>query len=241
MWLDGQIWLSLIEIIWINVLLSGDNAVVIALACRSLPARQQTWGMILGTVPAVVLRVVFAVAIVYVMQVPYLKLVGGLLLFWIAVKMMVPEPEPAEDSVAGAATLFAAVRTIVVADVVMSLDNVIAIAAAARGQTVLMGIGLAISMPMIIFGSAVLLKLLARFPMLVTAGSALLGYIAGEVAVGDPAVVGWAGESARSFDVAVPVASAILTVAFGRGLNHLAHLRRRKRLAARSGRRCLPK
>jgi YjbE family integral membrane protein len=241
MWLDGQIWLSLIEIIWINVLLSGDNAVVIALACRSLPARQQTWGMILGTVPAVVLRVVFAVAIVYVMQVPYLKLVGGLLLFWIAVKMMVPEPEPAEDSVAGAATLFTAVRTIVVADVVMSLDNVIAIAAAARGQTVLMGIGLAISMPMIIFGSAVLLKLLARFPMLVTAGSALLGYIAGEVAVGDPAVVGWAGESARSFDVAVPVASAILTVAFGRGLNHLAHLRRRKRLAACSGRRCLPK
>jgi YjbE family integral membrane protein len=241
MWLDGQIWLSLIEIIWINVLLSGDNAVVIALACRSLPARQQTWGMILGTVPAVVLRVVFAVAIVYVMQVPYLKLVGGLLLFWIAVKMMVPEPEPAEDSVAGAATLFTAVRTIVVADVVMSLDNVIAIAAAARGQTVLMGIGLAISMPMIIFGSAVLLKLLARFPMLVTAGSALLGYIAGEVAVGDPAVVGWAGESAGSFDVAVPVASAILTVAFGRGLNHLAHLRRRKRLAACSGRRCLPK
>jgi YjbE family integral membrane protein len=241
MWLDGQIWLSLIEIIWINVLLSGDNAVVIALACRSLPARQQTWGMILGTVPAVVLRVVFAVAIVYVMQVPYLKLVGGLLLFWIAVKMMVPEPEPAEDSVAGAATLFAAVRTIVVADVVMSLDNVIAITAAARGQTVLMGIGLAISMPMIIFGSAVLLKLLARFPMLVTAGSALLGYIAGEVAVGDPAVVGWAGESAGSFDVAVPVASAILTVAFGRGLNHLAHLRRRKRLAARSGRQCLPK
>jgi YjbE family integral membrane protein len=241
MWLDGQIWLSLIEIIWINVLLSGDNAVVIALACRSLPARQQTWGMILGTVPAVVLRVVFAVAIVYVMQVPYLKLVGGLLLFWIAVKMMVPEPEPAEDSVAGAATLFTAVRTIVVADVVMSLDNVIAIAAAARGQTVLMGIGLAISMPMIIFGSAVLLKLLARFPMLVTAGSALLGYIAGEVAVGDPAVVGWAGESARSFDVAVPVASAILTVAFGCGLNHLAHLRRRKRLAACSGRRCLPK
>ena len=103
---DGQVWLPLIEIVWINVLLSGDNAVVIALACRSLPPKQQTWGMIFGTVPAVVLRIVFALAIVYVMQVPYLKLVGGLLLFWIAVKMMLPEAEPTENSVGDASTLF---------------------------------------------------------------------------------------------------------------------------------------
>jgi YjbE family integral membrane protein len=232
---DGQVWLPLIEIVWINVLLSGDNAVVIALACRSLPPKQQTWGMILGTVPAVVLRIVFALAIVYVMQVPYLKLVGGLLLFWIAVKMMLPEAEPTENSVGDASTLFAAVRTIVIADIVMSLDNVIAIAAAARGHTGLMVIGLAISMPMIIFGSAVVLKLLTRFPVLVMAGGALLGYIAGQVVIGDPALAAWIGESAGFLDVAVPVTGAVLTLVLGRGLTQVAGTRRRKQIDAPSG------
>jgi predicted tellurium resistance membrane protein TerC len=209
---DGQIWLPLIEIVWINVLLSGDNAVVIALACRSLPPKQQTWGMILGTVPAVVLRIAFALAIVHVMQVPYLKLAGGLLLFWIAVKMMLPEAEPTENNVGVASTLFAAVRTIVIADIVMSLDNVIAIV-----------------------GSAVVLKLLARFPILVMAGGALLGYIAGQVVIGDPALAAWIGESAGFLDVAVPVTGAVLTLVLGRGLTHVADTRRRKQIDAPSG------
>lgn len=188
---DPQFWVALGQIIWINILLSGDNAVVIALACRALPERQRRLGIILGTVPAVILRIVFALFIAYLMNVQYLKIVGGILLFWIAVKMVLPEEHGEAEGQTGTASLWSAVRTIVIADAVMSLDNVIAIAAAAKGHFGLLVTGLAISMPLVIFGSALVLKVLTRFPLLVWLGGALLGWIAGEVIVTDPAIAEW--------------------------------------------------
>ena len=222
---DAGFWIGLLQIIWINILLSGDNAVVIALACRSLPPKQQRWGIILGTLPAIVLRVVFAVFIAYLMEIPWLKLIGGLLLFWIAVKMLQPEDGGHEDG-EGAASLWAAVRTIVVADAVMSLDNVIAIAAAAGGDLVLLVLGLGISMPLVIFGSAVLLKVLTRFPILVWAGAALLGWIAGEVMVGDPGVAPWIDANAHLLHKIGPAAGAVLVVLVGLLLTRLAARRK---------------
>ena len=152
------------QIIWIDLLLSGDNAVVIALACRRLPEQQRKWGIILGSGAAIVLRVVFAIFILYLLDVPYLKLVGALLLVWIAVKLVLPEDMADEGDVAGSDNLWNAVRTIVIADAVMSLDNVIGIAAAAKGDVVLIVIGLLVSIPLIVYGSTLILKALDRFP-----------------------------------------------------------------------------
>jgi YjbE family integral membrane protein len=177
-------WISLGKIMWINILLSGDNAVVIAMACRSLQPRQRLWGMILGAGVAVVLRIIFTVIIASLMMMPYLKVVGGLALLWIAVKLMVPDDEHAE--VEAADKLWRAVRLVAVADIIMSLDNVIAIAAAAQGSFLLLVLGLAISIPLIIAGAALIMTLLDRFPVLVWAGAALLGWIAGEVIATDP-------------------------------------------------------
>jgi YjbE family integral membrane protein len=226
---DHAFWIALGQIIWINILLSGDNAVVIALACRSLPVRQRRWGIILGTVPAVVLRIVFAIFIAYLLDVPFLKLIGGLLLFWIAVKMILPEESEHHADVASNAGLWAAVRTIVIADAVMSLDNVIAIAAAARGSTALLVIGLAISMPLVIFGSALILKLLNRLPILIWAGGALLGYIAGEVIVTDPAIHHEVAE-VPYLHSAAPIAGAVLTVLIALTIMRLKAQRERKKL-----------
>jgi YjbE family integral membrane protein len=224
---DETFWVALIEIIWINILLSGDNAIVIALACRSLPERQRRWGIVLGTLPAVVLRVVFAAFIAQLLRVQYLKLIGGMLLFWIAVKMILPEEQDSHGSGENAsANLWAAVRTIVIADAVMSLDNVIAIAAAAKDSLLLLVIGLAISMPLVIFGSALILKILNRLPILVWAGGALLGYIAGEVMITDPVVENTIHPS-EWVHLAVPIAGAVLTVLLG-----IALTRRRARRAA---------
>jgi YjbE family integral membrane protein len=211
---DAQFWVGLLQIIWVNILLSGDNAVVIALACRQLPPRQQTMGIILGTLPAVILRIVFTVFIAYLMGIPYLKMLGGALLFWVAVKMLQGE-EGDEDAVQSGATIWAAVRTIVIADAVMSLDNVIAIAAAARGDLALLVIGLCISMPLVIFGSAVLLKVLTRFPILVWAGAALLGWIAGEVMVTDPGLATWIDAHAHYLHQVGPAVGAVVVVLLG--------------------------
>ena len=209
---DHAFWVALLEIVWINILLSGDNAVVIALACRSLPVRQRRWGIILGTLPAVGLRIVFTIFIAYLLGIEYLKLLGGILLLWIAVKLLLPEEQNGHGSEDGsAATLWAAVRTIVIADAVMSLDNVIAIAAAAKGSLTLLVLGLLISMPLVIFGSALILKILDRLPILNWAGGALLGYIAGEVIVTDPAVERWI-EGVEWLHFAVPIAAAAATV-----------------------------
>jgi YjbE family integral membrane protein len=180
-------WVAVGKIIWINVLLSGDNALVIALACRGLKPRHRLWGMILGAGAAVVLRIVFTGIVATLMELSYLKLVGGMALIVIAAKLLVPEQED-EDGVESASHLWAAVQIVVVADIVMSLDNVIAVAAAANGSVPLLILGLAISIPLIVAGAALIMALLTRLPVLVWAGAALLGWIAGEVIATDPAV-----------------------------------------------------
>jgi YjbE family integral membrane protein len=179
-------WVAVGKIIWINVLLSGDNALVIALACRGLEPRQRLWGMILGAAAAVILRIIFTGIVATLMALPYLKLVGGLALIVIAAKLLVPEDQ--DEDVKSASHLWAAVQIVVIADIVMSLDNVIAVAAAANGSVPLLVLGLAISVPLIVAGAALIMALLSRLPILVWAGAALLGWIAGDVIATDPAV-----------------------------------------------------
>jgi YjbE family integral membrane protein len=179
-------WLSVGKIIWINVLLSGDNALVIAMACRGLHGRHRLWGMVIGAGIAVVLLIAFTGVVATLMSLPYLKLVGGGALLVIAAKLLVPEDEG--DEIAAGTTLWHAIRIVVIADIVMSLDNVIAVAAAANGQVSLLILGLAISIPMIIAGAALIMLVLDRFPLLVWLGAMLLGWIAGDVIASDPAV-----------------------------------------------------
>jgi YjbE family integral membrane protein len=179
-------WLAVGKIIWINVLLSGDNALVIAMACRGLAPRQRLWGMVIGAGIAVVLLIAFTGIVAKLMVLPYLKLVGGLALLVIAARLLVPEDE-GSDVTAGT-SLWHAIRIVVIADIVMSLDNVIAVAAAANGQLPLLILGLAVSIPMIVAGAALIMMVLDRFPILVWLGATLLGWIAGEVIATDPAV-----------------------------------------------------
>jgi YjbE family integral membrane protein len=180
-------WVAVGKITWINVLLSGDNALVIALACRGLAPRQRLWGMILGAGVAVILRIIFTGIVATLMELPYVKLVGGLALVVIAAKLLVPEEED-EEGIKSASHLWAAIQIVVVADIVMSLDNVIAVAAAAKGSAPLLILGLAISVPLIVAGAALIMALLNRLPILVWAGAVLLGWIAGDVIATDPAV-----------------------------------------------------
>ena len=182
-------WIAVGKIIWINVLLSGDNALVIAMACRGLHGRHRLWGMIIGAGIAVVLLIAFTGIVATLMALPYLKLVGGLALLVIAAKLLVPEDE--DNEIAAGATLWQAIRIVVIADIIMSLDNVIAVAAAANGQLALLILGLAISIPMIIAGAALIMMVLDRFPILVWLGALLLGWIAGDVIETDPAVQPW--------------------------------------------------
>jgi YjbE family integral membrane protein len=179
-------WLAVGKIIWINVLLSGDNALVIAMACRGLAPGQRLWGMVIGAGVAVVLLISFTGIVAKLMVLPYLKLVGGVALLVIAAKLLVPEDEG--DDVTAGTSLWHAIRIVVIADIVMSLDNVIAVAAAANGQLSLLILGLAISIPMIIAGAALIMMVLDRFPILVWLGATLLGWIAGDVIESDPAV-----------------------------------------------------
>ncbi len=182
---NGTLVVALLKIIGINIVLSGDNAVVIALACRSLPAGQRAVGIALGAGAAIVLRILFTVGVQSLLDVNFLKLAGGLLLFWIAVKLLLSE-EADEDAVASGSNLWEAVRIVAIADVVMSLDNVLAIAAAAGGDQTLVIMGLLISIPLVVFGSTLIVGLLHRFPVLVWAGAALLGWIAGELVAQEP-------------------------------------------------------
>ena len=197
---DFAFWKSLGAIIWVNLLLSGDNAVVIALAARSLPAKQQKTAVFWGSAAAIVLRVVLTIFAVALLQLPWLKLVGGVLLLWIGVKLLVPE-DGDEEGVEASDSLVQAVKTILIADLVMSLDNVIAVAAAAEQgppqlKVVLLVLGLAISIPIVIFGSTLMLRMMERFPVIITLGGALLGYIAGEIMATDPAIKSWVAERA---------------------------------------------
>jgi YjbE family integral membrane protein len=182
-----QFWVSVVEIIWINVLLSGDNAIVIALACRNLPPNQRFGGMVIGTIVALALRLVFATIVSSLMMFPYLKIVGGIALLWIALKLLVPSEDESSE-VAGNASLWQAVKLIALADVVMSLDNVIAVAGAANGNNALLVFGLGVSVPAIVAGSTILLALLKYFPLLIWAGAALLGWIAGDMFATDPVI-----------------------------------------------------
>jgi YjbE family integral membrane protein len=230
-------WVAVGQIIWINILLSGDNAVVIALACRSLPERQRFWGILLGAGAAVVLRIFFTVIIAQIMGVPFLKLVGGLLLLWIAVKLLVPSAEHGEGSVKAGDTLMRAVWLVTVADIVMSLDNVIAIAAAAENaaarvdmanaltiKTTLIVFGLATSVPLIIAGSALLMKVMERFPILVWAGAALLGWVAGEIIVKDAALASYLGaETVERYHLWAAAVGAVFVVGASYLIRRIKH------------------
>lgn len=192
---QAAFWLALGKIIWVNILLSGDNAVVIALAARSLPDHQRQRAIFVGSVAAIVLRVVLTVFAVSLLQFPYLKLVGAVLLFWIGVQLLLPEDEN-EDGIKSSGHLWSAIRTILIADLVMSVDNVLAVAAAAdsgppESRLLLLIAGLGLSIPLIIFGSQLLLGVMQRFPVIITLGAALLGFVAGEMLVSDPAVAHW--------------------------------------------------
>ena len=213
-------WVAAARIIVINILLSGDNAVVIAMACRGLPPRQRFWGMVIGAGVAVVFLVAFTEIVAELMLLPYLKLVGGLALLYIAAKLLVPDDEHDENEVEAAAHLWRAVRIVVVADVIMSLDNIIAVAAAAEGDFTLLAIGLTVSIPMIIAGAALFMALLDRFPILVWLGAALLGWVAGEVIATDPAVVNYisgafGAEVAERVQVAAAIVGIVLVITVG--------------------------
>ena len=182
-------WLAVVQVIWINILLSGDNAVVIALACRGLPPKERRWGMILGAGVASILLIVFTGVVSVLMTLPYLKLVSGVALLWIAIKLLAPQAHDAEDTPEAIEDLWRAVRLVVVANIVMSLDNVIAVAAVAHGDYVLLTLGLVVSIPIVIAGSAIILALLERFPILIWGGAAVLGWVAGEIFASDQVVL----------------------------------------------------
>ena len=210
-----QFWLAGIEIIVINILLSGDNAVVIALACRNLPPHQRRWGVVWGAGGAILLRIVLTFFAISLLDLPWLKIVGGLLLLWIGVKLIADDGGEGHE-VKASNQLFSAVRTIVVADLVMSLDNVIGVAAAAKGSLVLLVFGLVVSIPLVIVGSQLIMKAIERFPMLVIAGGGLLGYVAGEMAVTDNAVSGWIEAHAHWLHWALPVGCILLVIGVAR-------------------------
>ena len=211
-----QFWLGLGQIIWINIILSGDNAVVIALAARGLGPRQQKQAIFWGTAAAVLLRVVLTVVAVKLMQMPWLQLVGGLLLLWIGVQLLNGgDDEPAGEKSGGG--LLAAIRTILVADLVMSLDNVIGVAAAANGNIPLLVIGLAIAIPIVIFGSTLMIRIMGRFPAIVTLGAALIGWVGGETLVSDKMIEPWIPHHSVGFYAAAAL-GALLVVAMGKYL-----------------------
>jgi YjbE family integral membrane protein len=182
---SAEFWIGLIKIIWINIILSGDNAVVIALAARTLPAHQQMKAVVLGSGAAVVLRVLLTVVAAKLLALSYLQIVGGLLLLWIGVQLLGDEDENGAGEVKHHSSLLSAIRTILIADLIMSLDNVIAVAAASQGSMLLLILGLAISIPLVIFGSTLMIKLMERFPIIVVIGAGLIGWVGGEAIIGD--------------------------------------------------------
>jgi YjbE family integral membrane protein len=218
---SAAFWAALGSIILANIVLSGDNAVVIALAARSLPAQQQRKAIFWGSGAAIVMRIVLTLIAVEMLRWPYLKIIGGLLLLYIGVSLLV-EDDDGEGTEERAGGLLSAIRTILVADLVMSLDNVLAVAAAAKGDTPLLVIGLAISIPLIIFGSTLLLKVMERLPIIITLGAALLGFLAGEMIFTDPAVTARFGEISPDVVNGAGAVGAVLVVAGGLWLQRRA-------------------
>jgi len=208
-----QFWLAVVEIIAVNILLSGDNAVVIALACRNLSPRQRRMGVFWGVLGAIVLRIVLTLFAMGLLVYPWLRLVGGALLVWIGIKL-IAEDAGAEKRIKASDRLLTAVGTIIVADLVMSIDNVVAVAAAAKGSAALLIFGLVISIPLVVVGSQIIMKLVERFPVLVLAGGGLLGYIAGDMAVEDPVVKPWIDANAATLgQLAAPVLFGVVVIA----------------------------
>ena len=217
--LDPLFLAALLKIIGVNIILSGDNAVVIALAARSLHGRQQKLAIFWGSAAAILLRVILTVFAVKLLAFPWLKIVGAVLLLWIGIKLLVPEEDEAD--IAGHSNLLSAIKTILIADLVMSIDNVIAVAAAADAAPAefklsLLVIGLAISIPLIIFASTVLMKLMERFPVIITLGAALLGFVAGEMAITDPVDAEWINANAAWMHYVLPAAFAAMVVVVGK-------------------------
>ena len=218
---SAPFWAALGSIILANVVLSGDNAVVIALAARSLPAEQQKKAIFWGSAAAIVMRIALTLIAVEMLKWPYLKIAGGLLLLYIGVSLL-SEDDGGEGGSTEAGGMVSAIRTILVADLVMSLDNVLAVAAAAKGNTPLLIIGLAVSIPLIIFGSTLLLKVMERFPAITTLGAALLGFLAGEMMFTDPAVTARLGELSHDVVNAAGAVGAALVVSTGLWLQRRA-------------------
>ena len=219
-------WLAALQIMGINILLSGDNAVVIALAVRGLPHKQRFWGMVLGAGCAAVLLILFTGVVATLMQLPYLKFAGGLALFWVAIKLVTPQPHDAEDTPEAIEDLWRAIRVVVVANLVMSLDNVIAVAAAANGNYLLLGLGLAVSIPVVIAGSALFLAIIERFPIVIWGGGALLGWIAGGLLPDDPVVASrFSADMIDKIDTLSGILGAILVLSVGWYLVRSSRLR----------------
>ena len=220
--LTAHFWFAVGQIIMIDILLGGDNAVVIALACRQLPVHLRLKGILWGTAGAIVLRVVLIAFALTLLQVPFLKLVGAALLLWIGVKLLLPQDEEVHNSIQTSDKLWAAVKTVIIADLVMSIDNVIAIAGAATGagsqhQLPLVIFGLLVSVPIIIWGSQLVLKLMDRFPIIITVGGMLLGWIAGTMALSDPAVLNHLPQS-RPWHYGFGLVGALLVLGIGKAL-----------------------
>ncbi len=208
---------SLLEILGVNIILSGDNAVVIALAARNLPHKQQRMAIILGSAAAILLRVVLTLVAAEMLQLPWLRLAGGALLLWIGVSLLLDGDQGSHDAKPGQG-LWGAVRTILVADFVMSLDNVLGVAAAAKGHFGLLITGLVLSIPLIMFGSGIILRIMDRYPIIITLGAALIGYVAGEMLVDEPVLAHWLHGGGRWIHYAVAIACAVFVVAVGTAL-----------------------
>ena len=220
----GDALVALTKIMFLNVVLSGDNAVVIALACRRLSPTHQRLAFIWGSAGVVVLMIGLTGVVAYLLTLPYLEIVGSLLLLWIGIKLLVAEDEGEEGGVEQKDTLMAAIRTIIIADMVMSLDNVLAMAAIAQGHMWMLVVGLVITVPVILFGSALLMKLMDRYPIFILIGAGLIGWVAGEMVLGDPVITGWlkANPPAREWMDAhavhwiVPALGAALVIGVGK-------------------------
>jgi YjbE family integral membrane protein len=211
---NADFWIGLMKIVWINIILSGDNAVVIALAARSLPEHQQRQAIMFGSGAAVVLRIALTVVAAALLELSFLQIIGGILLLYIGAQLLSEDGDEGEGEVEKA-SLFMAIRTILVADIVMSLDNVIAVAAAAKGNMTLLILGLAISIPMVIFGSAIMIKLMTRFPIIVTFGACLIGWVGGETIASDVALREFSAENSW-LHYAAATAGALSVLAIGK-------------------------
>jgi YjbE family integral membrane protein len=209
-------WLAVLQIIFVNVLLSSDNAVVIALACRQLPPRTRNWGIAIGATVAVIMLILFTGIMATLLVLPWLKFVGGLALLYIAIELIKPDIGGGESKVKAHDSLWRAVGTVVVADVVMSLDNVVAVAAVAHGNWILLSLGLAISVPLIVVGAALITAIFERWPILVWAGAGLLGWVAGDTMIADPVIVERIGdEAAERYDLWAAAAGTAIVIALG--------------------------